>query len=748
MTLESPKVTVLISTYNRPDYLREAVQSVVDQTLTDWELLVMNDGGVDVAEVINSFGDPRIRYFHDEINRGLPCRFNFGLREARGEYIAYLGDDDLFYPNHLEVLARALDENPEVEVSYSDLYAVSFVKDETTGRRIVLDKTLKVTRDFNRDFMFHYNHALHVSVMHRKEIARRVGGYDEQVSVLIDWNLNRKMVFYTDFKHVPIPTGEYYMPIFKSDRISVVQRKDKTKYKHNLRKIKGDLPPEPWPKAERLAVVFPVLQWDGAVPEFLGRVIDHLSYPVRYVLVNNDPSKTEADCRAALGLIGELKNVHIFTPTRPSSVFECYRFGAQCLDVDYVFLISKRLSTKIKYRLFNGLAHLKNCDCDGVKWDVEAEKPGRFDVLMRKSTFLELSDPAQIDRTAYIHTIPNNVAESFKFDLFHAAAMRHYSRGEYQQAVQAVEVCRSLKQGAPGSQFYGETCLKIDLALGRCDQAAELFLDLIQKGYAPDNWVRLGAVRQAQDRYLEAIEAYRQGLEAIGLKEADLESSVFPISFPQEFNSFTALIGQGDCLFELGRLDEAARFYHLAAKLRANSHRPFLGFAKIFLAGNRLDQAEAALANVGRRDGRDPETHRILGKLCERRQRPDLAFGSYLKAFESGRTDEKNIDPLYYLGAGLGKWAEMKPVLERFVAQRNDHPKALSRLAAVLYHLGQHQKAEETAGRALALEPNNSFLLKLWSKIKEARENEKPPGPASPEPQTENQFQISTSFRL
>jgi len=748
MPTKSPQVTVLISTYNRPEYLREAVRSVVDQTLTDWELLVMNDGGVDVAEVINGFGDPRIRYFHDEVNRGLPYRFNFGLREARGEYIAYLGDDDLFYPHHLAVLAQTLDENPEVEVSYSDLYAVSFIKDKNTGRRIVLDKSLKVTRDYNRDFMFHYNHALHVSVMHRKEIARRVGGYDENISVLIDWNLNRKMAFYTDFKHVPIPTGEYYMPIFKSDRISVVERKDKTKYKHNLRKIKGDLPPEPWAKAERLAVIFPVLHWDEALPEFLGRVIDHLSYPVRYVLVNNDLSKTEADCRAALGLIGELKNVQVFTPAHQLSVLECYRFGARRLDVDYVFLVSKRLSTKIKYRLFNGLAHLKSCDCQGVKWDVEAEKPGRFDVLMRKNTFLELTDPDRHDGNAYIHTIPNNVAESFRFDLFHAAAMRHYSRGEYRQAVQSMDVCRSFEQGAPGPQFYGETCLKINLALGRYDPAAELCLDLIKKGYAPDNWVRLGVVRQAQGQYLEAIEAYRQGLKAIGLKEADLESSVFPISFPQEFNSFAALIGRGDCWFELGRFDEAARFYRLAAKLRANSHRPFLGFAKIFLAGNQLDQAEAALANVGRRDGRDPETHRILGKLCERRNRPDLAFGSYLKAFEYGQTDEKNIDPFYYLGAGLGKWSEMKPVLEKFVAQRGDHSKALGRLASVFHHLGEHRRAEETARRALALEPNNSFLLKLWPRIKKAQENEAGPVSVSPGPAPENQFQIRTSFRL
>ena len=78
-----PKVTVLISTFNRPDYLREAVQSVVDQTMTDWELIVMNDGGVDVGHIMADFDDARIRYVHDPVNRKLPYRLNFGLRHAR-----------------------------------------------------------------------------------------------------------------------------------------------------------------------------------------------------------------------------------------------------------------------------------------------------------------------------------------------------------------------------------------------------------------------------------------------------------------------------------------------------------------------------------------------------------------------------------------------------------------------------------------------------------------------------------------
>ncbi len=107
-TPDKPKVTVLISTYNRPQYLAEAIQSVINQTMQSWELIVLNDGGVDVADVVNKFDDPRIIYVPDTVNRGSATRCNQGMAMARGEYIAHLDDDDAYYPNHLELLSKAL----------------------------------------------------------------------------------------------------------------------------------------------------------------------------------------------------------------------------------------------------------------------------------------------------------------------------------------------------------------------------------------------------------------------------------------------------------------------------------------------------------------------------------------------------------------------------------------------------------------------------------------------------------------
>jgi len=194
VTVKAPKVSVITPTYNRPDYLKDTIKSVLAQRIKDWELLVINDGGEDVRRIVEGFSDNRIRYFNRKQNRGKASCLNFALERARGDYIAYIDDDDIWYPNHLEVLTEALAENPDIGVVYSDLYAVQFLKDEISGKRFPLHKFIQVSRDFNRDFMFYFNHTLHVSIMHRKNLIFDVGGYDETITVLIDWNITRKLV--------------------------------------------------------------------------------------------------------------------------------------------------------------------------------------------------------------------------------------------------------------------------------------------------------------------------------------------------------------------------------------------------------------------------------------------------------------------------------------------------------------------------------------------------------------------------
>lgn len=109
-----PRVTVIIPTYNWSTVLPYSIASVLRQTLTDFELLVIGDCCTDDSEqVVAAVGDPRVRWINLPANHGHQSwPNNEGLRQARGEIIAYLGHDDLWLPHHLEVLVGAIDAEP------------------------------------------------------------------------------------------------------------------------------------------------------------------------------------------------------------------------------------------------------------------------------------------------------------------------------------------------------------------------------------------------------------------------------------------------------------------------------------------------------------------------------------------------------------------------------------------------------------------------------------------------------------
>lgn len=111
--IESPKVTVVIPVYNREKYIGDAIDSILAQTFTHFELIVIDDGSTDrTQEVVQSYRDLRIRLVCNETNEGIPRTRNTGIRLARGEYLAFLDSDDRAYPERLAKQVAFLDSHP------------------------------------------------------------------------------------------------------------------------------------------------------------------------------------------------------------------------------------------------------------------------------------------------------------------------------------------------------------------------------------------------------------------------------------------------------------------------------------------------------------------------------------------------------------------------------------------------------------------------------------------------------------
>jgi glycosyltransferase involved in cell wall biosynthesis/SAM-dependent methyltransferase len=129
----SPKVSVILPTFNNAHSIGEALQSVLNQTYTDWELVIVDDGSVDgTANIVSKFCDWRIRYIY-QANKGVSEARNVGIANSRGEYIAFLDADDLYHPRKLAAQVAYLDQNLDVGLTY-----VARIEINQAGERVNL----------------------------------------------------------------------------------------------------------------------------------------------------------------------------------------------------------------------------------------------------------------------------------------------------------------------------------------------------------------------------------------------------------------------------------------------------------------------------------------------------------------------------------------------------------------------------------------------------------------------------------
>ncbi len=203
----TPAVSVIIPTRNRPEMLVTAIRSVLDQSFRDFEIIVVNDAGMDVENIISFLNaEGNIVYVRHDRRRDRSAARNTALKLARGRYIAYLDDDDIYYPDHLETLVNYL-ESSRFSVAYTDAYRSIMTKEK--GRYISERKDIPYSYDFSDRTLLVSNYIPILCVMHERACIEKAGMFDESFSTHEDWDLWIRISRHYPFAHIKKVTCEF-----------------------------------------------------------------------------------------------------------------------------------------------------------------------------------------------------------------------------------------------------------------------------------------------------------------------------------------------------------------------------------------------------------------------------------------------------------------------------------------------------------------------------------------------------------
>jgi len=185
---QGPLVSVIIRTVGRPDALREALRSVLNQTYGNFEVIVVEDGSQDNKIVLREFDDDRIKYFSTGHKVGRCKAGNMGLSYTNGEFVNFLDDDDLFFADHLETLINAI-----VKDNADAAYSLSFITPQIIEKKPYQYKITGILHGIefrhNRFSLHYFNQFPIQSVLFSKYLYEEYGGFDENLKYLEDWDL-------------------------------------------------------------------------------------------------------------------------------------------------------------------------------------------------------------------------------------------------------------------------------------------------------------------------------------------------------------------------------------------------------------------------------------------------------------------------------------------------------------------------------------------------------------------------------
>jgi glycosyltransferase involved in cell wall biosynthesis len=221
----NPKISVIMPVYNSSQFLRAAIESILNQTMSDYEFIIINDGSNDESvEIISEYErkDARICFINNKENSGLIDVLNQGISVSTGDYIARMDADDISLPQRFKVQSQFLDTHPEVGVVGSNVHFI-----DSSGRRIsnfINNPRLPQTTNQIKWSLCFSCCLIHPTIMMRQELVKKVGGYNKQAKHAEDYDLWERMSVITNYYNL----SQKYLLLRKHEKNVTVLHMDTT----------------------------------------------------------------------------------------------------------------------------------------------------------------------------------------------------------------------------------------------------------------------------------------------------------------------------------------------------------------------------------------------------------------------------------------------------------------------------------------------------------------------------------------
>lgn len=239
-----PQISIIIRTHNRPTLLRQALESVANQTLkNDVEVIVVEDGPAASQAVIEQFSRLlQIKHVATMTHVGRTKAANIGLEISSGQYINFLDDDDVLLPHHIETMLQGFHENPKAAAVHAAAVErkISIVSLDPLEYKIRREY-VKHNQPLTNGILFHQNMFPIQAVMFKRQLYEIYGGMDEQLDLLEDWDLWIKYSLHGQFHYIDSITSIYHIPSTmknereRENRLFQQEKILKEKYKEHIK---------------------------------------------------------------------------------------------------------------------------------------------------------------------------------------------------------------------------------------------------------------------------------------------------------------------------------------------------------------------------------------------------------------------------------------------------------------------------------------------------------------------------------